>query len=563
MLFSQMKYSRPPVDEILHEYETLQTKIRTASSADEALTLFWQYEKVNESLTTAKTIAEIRNTINTADEFYEGEKEFFDECTPALSSKSLDVCRALIESPFRDQLEKALSPLLFTKMEQNVKSLSPEILPLMAEENALVTRYDKLYASVQIEFDGKMLTLSALAPYKQSPDRAVRKAAYIAEGNWFDAHQDELDEIYDKLVKNRDAQGRAMGYENYIPLGFIRMHRIGYSIKDLEAYRAQIIKDVVPAVCGIKDLQKKRIGISDFMLWDNAFCFKSGNAAPKGTPDEILAAGRKMYNELAPETAQFIESMMSNELFDVLSKPGKAQGGYCTYLPGYKMPFIFSNFNGTSDDVDVLTHEAGHAFAAYIAAGKSLPAILEEPGMESCEIHSMSMEFLTSDYHELFFGEDTKKYQLYHAEDALTFLPYGTMVDEFQHIMYAKPSLTPKERNEVWKTLEAKYRPWLNMGDVPFYSRGAQWQRQLHIYEIPFYYIDYCLAQSVALQFFSAFLQDKTDAWHRYLALVNKAGTESYTELISSAGFASPFKDGTLSQLTASIYKWISDNQVD
>ena len=562
MQFSKMQYTRPPFAQLCAEFDSLQAKISAATSQGEALSLFWQYEKICAGLATARTLAEIRNTIDTTDAFYEAEKAFYDENGPLLSEKSLGVCRALCESPFREALQKTLGPLLFEKMEQNLKSLSPEILPLMAEENALVTQYDKLYASVQIPFDGKLLTLSGLAPYKQSPDRAVRKAAYVAEGEWFDAHRQTLDEIYDKLVHNRDAQARAMGYSSFVPLGYIRMHRIGYGEANIEAYRAAITESVVGAVTQVKALQQKRTGIADFKLWDNAFCFQDGNAAPKGTPDEILAAGQKMYHELSPETAKFIDMMLQNELFDVLSKPGKAQGGYCSYLPGYKTPFIFSNFNGTCDDVDVLTHEAGHAFAAYVAAGKDLPAALEEAGMESCEIHSMSMEFLTSEYHHLFFGEDTQKYQLYHAEEALSFLPYGTMVDEFQHIVYQNPSMSPDERNATWLRLEQKYRPWLDFGDVPFYSRGAGWQRQLHIYEMPFYYIDYCLAQSVALQFFAAYLADKNDAWRRYLALVDKAGTETYPALVAAAGFASPFTPGALKAVSGTVLQWIRENQL-
>ena len=311
-------------------------------------------------------------------------------------------------------------------------------------------------------------------------------------------------------------------------------------------------------VAELKKLQYARTGVADPKFYDDAFCFADGNPAPHGTPEEILAAGREMYHALSPETAEFIDEMFDGGLFDVLSKEGKAPGGYCTYLADYKAPFIFSNFNGTSDDVDVLTHEAGHAFAAWVAARKDLPMILEEPGMESCEIHSMSMEFLTAEHHEKFFGTDTPRYELAHAEDAMYFLPYGTMVDEFQHIMYAEPDLTPGERNAVWAKLESEYRPWLDFAGLPFYGRGAGWQRQLHIYEVPFYYIDYCLAQTVALQFFTAFLHDKKDAWRRYLALVGEAGGKTYPGLVAAAGLDSPFAPGTLAKLGKEVGAWIA-----
>ena len=182
--------------------------------------------------------------------------------------------------------------------------------------------------------------------------------------------------------------------------------------------------------------------------------------------------------------------------------------------------------------------------------------------MESAEIHSMSMEFLTAPWHHLFFKEDTDKYELLHAEDSFIFLPYGCMVDEFQHIMYQQPDLTPDERNAVWLELEKKYRPWNKFGDLPFYGRGAGWQRQLHIFECPFYYIDYCLATAIALQFFVASLKDHKDAWQRYMKLTNLAGMATYTELAESAGMKAPFTKGSLTGLSRAVADWIEQHQV-
>ena len=557
MKFSEMTYTRPDLAAELAGFTALCTQIKAAADADAVLQLWQQFEAQSRHLMTMRTLSEIRHTVDTRDAFYEAENDFFDENTPVISDKQLDVYRAMLASPHRATLEKALTPILFEKMEVEVKSSSPVILSLMAEENALQSAYQKLYASAQIEFDGKKCTVSQMTPYKQSTDRAVRKAAFVAEGTWFDAHQAEFDTIYDKMVQNRTAQAQKLGYENYIPLGFIRMQRIGYTLSDMAAYRAQIKEDIVPVVQALKRRQAQRIG-ADFPLqrYDNDFLFADGNPTPKGSPTEILAAGKEMYHVLSPETKTFIDEMFAADLFDVLSKEGKAPGGYCTYLPDYKLPFIFSNFTAPARDVDVLRQEDGHAFAAWIAARKNLPSLLEDTGAESAEIHSMSMEFLTGEYHALFFKEDTAKYALSHAESALSFLPYGTMVDEFQHIMYANPSLTPAQRNAQWKKLEAVYLPWMDSADLPFYGRGAAWQRQLHIYECPFYYIDYCLAQTVALQFFTAWLKDKKDAWTRYLALVNKAGTASYTGLVAAAGFANPFAKGTLQIIGKAVDDW-------
>lgn len=557
MKFTEMQYERPNLDEALSALEWLRTQLNEAQSAAAQLDLLASFETLSRHLTTMSTLAEIRHTVDTRDAFYEGETEFWDANSPAIADRELDIYRALLASPFRPVLEKKLGRIAFDKMEVDVKSQTPEVLDLMARENALTTEYEKLYASAQIEFDGKTLTVSEMSPYKTNPDRAVRRAAYAAEGAWFDSHRETLDRLYDELVHNRTAQARAMGYENFIPLGAIRMRRIGYTLADMAAYRGQVKRDVVPLVARLKAQQFARAGVAGPRYYDDELRFADGNPEPQGTPDEILAAGKQMYHSLSPETAAFIDDLFAAGCFDVLSKPGKAPGGYCTYLPDYKLPFIFSNFNATADDVDVLTHEAGHAFAAWVAAKKEYPMILEEPGMESCEIHSMSMEFLTQDYHALFFGPRTERYELAHAEDSLFFLPYGTMVDEFQHLVYAQPDLSPAQRNELWAGLEKTYRPWIDFDALPFYGRGAGWQRQLHIYENPFYYLDYCLAQSVALQFFALHLHDAKDAWERYVTLVEAAGTMSYPDLVRTAGLLVPFEEGAMPKIAGAAGAWI------
>lgn len=559
MKCTQIPYKRPDAAKSCRRFADIAAAISGASGAEEQLAQYKNAEALARHLNTMSSLAMVRHTVDTRDAFYEAENDFWDENGPALADAQQAVSRAMVESPFRPQLEQALGALALEKMELELKAQTPAVLGLMAEENALATRYQKLYASALIDFDGRERTISELAAYKTHPDRETRRAAYTAEGAWFDAHAAELDELFDKLVKNRTRQARLMGFDTYAPLGAIRMSRVGYSLDDMAAVRAAIRHDAVPAVARLKAMQHRRTGVADPKYWDDVFQFPDGMAKPHGTPDEIMAAGREMYRALSPETAAFIDELYAAECFDVLSKPGKAPGGYCTSLPEYKLPFIFSNFNGTSDDVDVLTHEAGHAFADWIAARTDVPEILRNPGMESCEIHSMSMEFLTSDYYRLFYGADTPKAMLAHAADSVYFLPYGAMVDEFQHIVYANPDMTPAERHEAWARLEREYRPWIDFGGLPFYGRGAGWQRQLHIYLYPFYYIDYCLAQTAALRFFAAWLDDRDDAWRRYLALVRCAGTRTYPQLIEAAGFGSPFADDFVAEAVAPVERWIAE----
>lgn len=562
MKLSEMTYTRPDTDALLTALTTLTGQLEAAADPAAAGAVWQEYNRLRDDFETMATLASIRHTCDTRDRFYDGENDFFDQAGPLVADRCNRFSRAMLNSRHRPALEEKLGSLLFLKLALAADSSCEAIIPLMQEENALVSRYEKLYAGAQIEFDGKLCTVPQMALYKRSTDRAIRRAATQAEGRWFDENRAVLDEIFDRLVQNRTAQAKAMGYESYTPLSYLRMGRCGYGAKEVAACRDAVAQDLVPMICRLKAVQAKRIGLSRLALYDDAFRFADGNAAPTGTPEEILAAGQEMYRKLSPETAEYIDFMFQGGLFDVLSREGKAPGGYCTSIPNYKAPFIFSNFNATADDVDVLTHEAGHGFQMYLAARQNLPAELREPGMESCEIHSMSMEFLTSDFHHLFFGENTKKYQLAHAEDALCFLPYGCMVDEFQQLIYDDPTLTADGRNAVWAKLERKYRPWIDFESLPFYGRGAGWQRQLHIYECPFYYIDYCLAQLVALQFFNAFLANKADAWQRYLALTQLAGTKDYAGLVHAAGFETPFEPGAVQRVCRTVADWVEQNQL-
>lgn len=562
MKFAEFSYERPDLQAAMAQLDALSRSITSATTAEEAKNAFLSFEKITERIGSLSAICYIRHTVDTRDPFYEKENAFWDENLPLFTDRQLDIYRAMLSCPHRPELEKELGKLLFDKMEIDVKSADPSILSLMQEENRLQTEYQQLYASAQIPFAGKTLTVAQLAPYKQDLDRAVRKSAFEAEGRFFDENREKFDEIYDRLVKNRTEQARRMGYENFIPLGYIRMKRNGYGISEVEAYRKKIVEEMVPAVSELKKVQQKRIGADSMQYFDDTFLFPDGNPVPFGSADEILTAGRQMYRALSPETAEFIDFMFRNELFDVLAKEGKAPGGYCTYIPSQKSPFIFSNFNGTAGDVDVLTHEAGHAFAAYQAAKQNLLPEYADNTLEACEVHSMSMEFLTSDYHHLFFADQTDKYQLFHAESAVFFLPYGCMVDEFQHIVYGNPEMTPQQRNEAWMALEQKYRPYLTFGDLPFYGRGAGWQRQMHIYLNPFYYIDYCLAQTVALQFWALYLKDPQDAWKRYLALVNQAGTGTFVDVVKAAGLKSPFEDGCVKEAAEVSKEWCLAHQL-
>lgn len=562
MKFSEFPYERPNYEQVMSEISALTEKFRNASSAAEQLAVMKELEQLRIRVMTAQTICSIRYTVDTRDKFYSEEYEYNESMSPVLQEKLQEFNTVLFHSPFRAEIEKEYSPLMFKNIELELKSFSPELIPLMQEENRLVQQYQTLCASAKIEFNGKICNLAQLGPYQQSPDRAVRKAALQAYGNFFDEHQAECDEIYDKLVKNRTEQAHKLGLPSYVEMAYLLRRRNCYAPEAVANFRRQVVEDIVPVNNEIKARQANRIGIKDFQVYDNTYYFSDGNPLPHGTPDELMEAGRRMYTEMSPESADFIKLMFDHDLFDVLSKEGKAMGGYCTGLPLYHMPFIFANWNGTAGDVDVLTHEAGHAFADYIADKYIEHIDLRDPTMEVCESHSMSMEFLTAPWHHLFFKEDTDKYELFHAESAMTFIPYGCQVDHFQESVYRHPEWTPAQRNEEWNRLEKLYRPYLNNTEVNFYNRGAGWQRQLHIYECPFYYIDYSLAQMISLQFWSLSMHDHKEAWEKYLAFAKMGGTKTFVDILKASGLQCPLEDGGLKSTVADIKGWLDTHQL-
>ena len=564
MKFSQMKYERPDLEAVKAELIKLTEELKSAENYDGARKAFVEFDAVKRKVETQGTLASVRHSIDTRDEFYEAEKKFWNAASPELDEYFQNWTMALLESKFRTQFEEEFGNIVFINAEIDLKAFSPEIIPELQKENDLVQEYQKLIASAQIPFEGGIYTISQLAPFKNDADDARRLAAWKADGSWYNEHQAQLDEIYDKLTHLRDTMGKKLGYDGFTQLGYYRMGRNCYTKDDVEKFREAVRKYLVPVADSIYREQAKRLGKEYPMSFaDNALMFRSGNPKPCGTPEEILQAGKKFYDELSPETSKFFRAMLDGELLDVLSTEGKEGGGYCTSLYDYNMPFIFANFNGTSSDVETVTHEAGHAFADWYNI-KRIPVDTVWPSMEGCEVHSMSMEFFAWRNAEDFFGKDTRKFLYSHLAGSLTFIPYGTMVDHFQHIVYENPDMTPRERHDTWKKLLGIYMPWMKLdGDIPFYSEGEGWQRQSHIYTVPFYYIDYCLAQTVALEFWAMIQEDPDNAWKHYIAYTEQGGSRVFTELLKNAGLESPFDEATLRGVCKKANDWLSSYDLE
>ena len=548
MKCSQMPYTRVNMDEVKSFFEKLIADSKNAKSGEEQFELHKNYYKFMEDVYTNIKLGVFRHNIDTTEEFYAAENDYIDEITPLISKYVNDYSKVLYESPFRSYLEKKISKVAFKNIELQNKSIDDKILPLMQEENALISKYDKLIASAKIPFNEEELNISLLRKYLTDKDRDTRKRAWRALSEYFLSVTDQIDDIYDQLVKNRTKQAKELGYDNYVELGYNRMMRNAYRRAEVENFRKQVKESFVPFVVKIQEERKEQIGVDELKYYDNDMFFKNGNPAPTGTPEEIMKAGQQMYSELSPETKEFFDFMIENELFDVLGRKTKKAGGYMDFLPKYKSPIIFANFNGTSGDVDVITHECGHAFQGYVTRNDEITEH-NDLTMETAEIHSMSMEYFTYGWMDRFFGDRSEDYLKMHLQDSITFIPYGCMVDEFQHIVYDNPDMTPAERKNVWKELEKTYRPWLDFDGDEFFGEGGYWQRQGHIFWNPFYYIDYVLASVVAMQFKVWMDKDYKDAWNHYLQLCKLSDKNFYEEELAEVGLKSPFKDGTIDDL--------------
>jgi len=555
MKFSEMQYTRPDIEKIKEKTQGYIQAMKQAQTGAEAVAVFMESDEYFEHAASMASLAAIRHSMDTTEEFYAGENDYLDENLPLLRELGQVFEKTVLDSPHRAALEEAGGSLMFKNIEINLKTFIPEIVSDLQQENKLTTEYDKLMASAQIPFEGETLTLSQLAPYHQSPDRAVRRRSMEARVEWMNGQAEAFDQLFDQLVRLRHGMAQKMGYDNFIPLGYFRMMRNCYDQDMISQFREGVRRHLVPLAARLKGEQARRVGVDVLTVYDDPLLFPDGNPKPQGTPEEIFAAGREMYRELSADTGEFIDFMLENELFDVLSRKGKSPGGFCDYIPDHKAPFIFANFNGTAADIDVLTHEAGHAYAGYRARDLK-PSSLREYTYETAEVHSMSMEFLTWPWMDRFFGDQADKRRYGHLSDAVTFIPYGTMVDHFQHEAYANPGMTPGERNQLWRELEAQYRPWLDL-DFPFYREGRRWQAQAHIFERPFYYIDYCLAQTVALAIWGESLRAFPGAWAKYQAFTGFAGQKTFTECVAGAGLPSPFAPDSLKTVADAAAAWL------
>lgn len=544
--FKQLVYIRPNVKEVKKNFKILIKDFKKAESYDKAKQIYLLEQNLIIEVATNYSIASIRNTINTSDEFYEEEMKFFNEELPKMLLTVKKGQEAVLRSKFKINFDNEFGKHFTETIKAAQKTMSLRVVLSLVKENNLKTAYSKKVASCKTTFRGKECNFYGLLKHMQSIDREEREDAFKAFAKMYEEVSQELDEIYDKLVSIRVKMARKLKFQNYTDFIYLNRGRLDYGPKEVEIFRNQVIQYIVPVCEQLHQEQAKRLGLDKLKYYDESVMFGDGNASPIGDKNYMVSTAQKMYRELSKETAEFFDFMVRYELFDLETKPNKHLGGYCTGLPKFKAPFIFSNFNGTSADVDVLTHEAGHAFEAYTSMREQPLFEFISSTSEINEIHSMAMEYFTYPWMEGFFGDNVNKYRYSHMAESLMVIPYMCCVDEFQHRVYENPKMTVKERRNAWRNLEKKYMPWRDYDGNLFFEEGGFWMQKQHIFLYPFYYIDYALAQICVFELYGKMKEDRNAAWDDYYRLCKAGGSKGYFELLKLANLSNPFEEGTV-----------------
>lgn len=548
--FSEIQQPAPNIDQVTSKRTELRNQIESSSNVEDIRLAIQQWDQDRRETSTWEALVHLRFCQDTTDEQAKQAQDEVDQLQPKLTELDINIKRVLVSHPLRTALEQETGSQLFALWEAEIPTFDPVIADDMIRESGLKTKYTTLMASAKLEFDGDTLNHSTITRYRENADRDLRYGAELVRWKWFDEHAQELDDLFDELVALRHGMAQKLEFENYVDLGYQIMSRIDYDQHDVARYRDMVREEVTPLGQQIRDLQATTLGIDKTMYWDESVYLKAGNPLPSSDYDTMIGQATEMFNNISYGLDDFFRIMNEGDFMDLQSREGKAGGGFCTSFSTVGMPYIYANFKGTRADVQVFTHEMGHAFQCYMSRQQPWFDYLW-PTYESCEIHSMALEMLCYPQMEQFFGDGAADFRHIDLASTLTFLPYGVSVDEFQHMVYAKPQASRNERHEMWQQLESTYEPYLDYGDLPHASSGGRWQEKQHIFRSPFYYIDYTLAQTCALQFWIKSEENREQAMEDYVALCKRGGEAPFQELVASAKLISPFKEGCLRDVVA------------
>lgn len=553
MKFSELKYERPNMVELKKVAKKMLKDLKKAKTYEEARTIYLNSQNLMSDISVMFVLCHIHKDMDTSNEFYVQEERALQMGMVKLVGVSKALTNYLLNNKFKESFVKEFGTHWYKDIEIGKKFEGTKAILHSIKENEWVNKYSKAVASCKVNFNGEECNFYGLLKHMKSSDRNVRKAAFEEWAKLYEGVSNELDDVYDKLIELRNKSVKMFKYNNFVEMSYDRRSRYDYNADDIKVFRDAICKYIVPVVDELMKKQAKTIGVEKLKMYDEGVVFADGAPIIQGNKDELVEKTLKMYKDLSKETGEFFQFMVDGEFFDLETRPNKRLGGYCTSISKLKAPFIFSNFNGTTGDLQVLTHEAGHAFEYYVASRNIENQDLTHSTSEINEIHSMAMEIFTYPYMDDFF-DSGDKYRYEHLVDSLAVIPYMACVDEFQHEVYLK-NLNREERYALWHALEQKYMPWRDYDGNEFLEKGGYWMQKQHIFMYPFYYIDYALAQICAFQFLGKINENKEQAWKDYYNLCLLGGTKGYFELLKSAGLDNPFKEETIENVMEIVKK--------
>ncbi len=548
--FHELTADTPDRDALDASYATLQSRIGAATDDEAIAGAIGDWDALRRQFATWHALVDLRFRQDTGNDDHRRARDEADELHAHVEGLDADIKRALLGSPHRDALEARFGRTAFALWDDDARCFDRSIEADLIAENRLSAEYTELLSGARLEVEGTTYNLSSIDALSQGPDRELRHKAQRAYWGFFQEHRHRIDRIFGDMVSLRTRIARSLGDDDFVALGYRRMHRIDYDRHDVERFRAEVLEHVVPLAADLRAQQARRYGVDPLTYHDEVVYDPAGDPAPDGGHDWMVNQASTMFGRMEGELGEFYEMMRSGDLLDLKSRDGKSPGGFCTAFPSVGLPYIFANFNGTKHDVTVFTHEAGHAYQCWQSRNLQLLDYLW-PTYESCEIHSMGLEFLTWPHMELFFGDDAERFRTTHLAGSLLFLPYGVSIDAFQHRVYERPDATSAERAAMWQDVEQRYMPWRNYGDLEHPASGRFWHRQGHVFGAPFYYIDYTLALTVALQLWQLAEHDRADAIARYEALCARGGELSFRALVESVDLIPPFEPGCLRDVVA------------
>lgn len=527
-------------------------EIRCAGSYDAAKAAFAEFQNMDEEIFTMETVVFVRHMIDTRDQFYANEMNYFDVSKAERSGVYSSLYDVMIHSPFRKDFERDFGDNVVKRMEMLSKTQSADVIPELARKNELGTRYQTVIASCRTEFRGKSMNFYGLQQQMQDPDRTIRKAAFKAFADLYKEASKELNAIYQELLTVITRHGVKLGYQNYIPVGYGILGR-EYTEEDIKNYRDQVYEYIVPLCAELRKKQAQTLGIDKVCFYDEHFYFPDG--APEFEKDvpTLLKKAQQMYHAVHTEAGEFFDYILQHELYDLETKPGKTTGGYCRWLPSFCTPFVFTNFNGTPEDVQVLTHESGHGFAAYTYTkyGENPIDFLRYAPGATHEIQSQAMEFFCNRHIEYLMDEKSaKKYRYQHMVNALNQLCYECAVDEFQHEVIGNPDgMTPQRMCDIWHSKEQKYVPWRDYDGNAFFEQGGFWMTKMHLFMGPLMYIEYGLAMICAMQYYNMSKTDYEAAWENYYRFCHLGCRLEYRDLLKAGNLQCPFDSGVVKRV--------------